>query len=399
MFKFIRDTKINKLRFLSLAGALMIAALGMTSCEDNIIFEEDEDCHSGINLQFVYDYHMEKDANAFTANVDCVTVYVFDTDENYLGKYFMETSNILQDENYRMHLPLEEGDYHLVVYGGTSCEDSKFNFEPAWQSRAQGKQSDIKVTLPLDADGTSHTQLHDLAERTGGLFYGTLDVTITEHDWREVHKMRTEKVYLMKDTNNIQVILQELSYPRHVDYNDFDYKIIDDNFVLDGYNALIPTATENFEPYYTPYGAENRLMGYTEPGVNNGDPASIDPDDTVQVACVEFSTSRLFADHMDTARLVVSSRTEFEKDGSPKVVIDMPLIKYLMATKGFGQNWIKVDPVLTARHPGADNLDQQYLDRQSNWTLFFFLQKNVWVNARVVVNNWTVRENNITLGL
>ena len=395
MFNFIKGENLRKkAMILPLLGGMFLAS-GLSSCDDNIIYEHDDSCHSGINLQFIYDYHMEPGANSFPANVDCVTVYVFDTDENYLGKYFMETTDILKDENYRMHLPLDEGDYHLVVYGGTSCEHSAFNFEPDWQTRAEGKKSDIKVTLPLEADGTSHSQLHDIAERTGGLFYGTLDVTITEHDWQEVDKMRTEKVYLMKDTNNIQVILQELSYPRHVDYKDFDYKIIDDNFVLDGYNALIPTATENFEPYYKPYAAENRLMGFTEPGVNNGDPASVDPDDTVQVACAEFSTSRLFADHMDTARLVVTSNKEFEKDGSPKVVIDMPLIKYLMATKGFGQNWLKVDPVLTARHPGADNLNQQYLDRQSSWTLFFFLQKNVWVNARVVVNSWTVRENNI----
>ena len=77
-------------------------------------------------------------------------------------------------------------------------------------------------------------------------------------------------------------------------------------------------------------------------------------------------------------RIVVPSKF---RDELGEKIIDIPLITYLSATRGFGQNWIKSD--------------QEYLDRESNWTLMFFLQNGKWINAMVSVNAWTVRINNI----
>ena len=121
-------------------------------------------------------------------------------------------------------------------------------------------------------------------------------------------------------------------------------------------------------------------MGYVEYRDQNGALLSEDEDSTVQVARAEFSTSRLFVDHIDKSRLVITSATEKDENGEDKVIINIPLIMYLTAVRGFGDSWIKDD--------------QEFLDRQSRWTMMFFLQKNVWVNARVSVNWWTVRINN-----
>ena len=364
---------------LPLLGMLCLA-LGLSSCES--IFDEEPNCRLGVALNFVYDYHMEPGANAFSSNVDCVTVLVFDQDGNYV-KQLSETSDVLRDPSWRMELPLDAGTYHLVVYGGLACEEARFELTPASLSpatRAERKE-DILVTLPRNGDGESARQLHNIEDRTGGLFYGTLDVSLSDRDFAVEY--REETVCLMKDTNNIQVILQELNSPYEVDYDDYDFYIVDDNFVLDGFNKAVPVATEQYRPCYRPYAAENREMGYVDYQDRNGVLLEEDKEQPVQVACAEFSTSRLFIEHLPTARLIVTSREQHDADGNDKVIIDIPLIRYLAAIRGFGDSWIKDD--------------QEFLDRQSRWTLMFFLQRNVWVSARVSVNWWTVRINDIEL--
>ena len=368
---------------LSLLGVLCLATC-LTSCES--LYDDQSDCRSGIALRFVYDYHMEPGANAFPANVDCVTVLVFDQKSGNYVTQFTETSDVLRSESYRMDLLLEPGKYHLVVYGGLACDHPTFDFTPDFNAAQQRANSDytkddILVSLPLE-NGVSAKQLHDIEERTGGLFYGTLDITVTDDD-RSKNDFRVETVNLMKDTNNIQVILQEIANPDKMNVDDYNFYIIDDNFILNGYNKPVHIATEAFQPMYLPYHTENRITGYVEYKGQNGALLTEDEQRPVQVACAEFSTSRLLMEHLPTARLVITSRTDKDDDGTDRLIVDIPLITYLTAIRGFGDTWIKDD--------------QEFLDRQSRWTLMFFLQRNAWVSTRIAVNSWVVRINNAEL--
>lgn len=354
-------------------GALALS-LCFSSCES--IFDDQSDCKTGISLAFIYDYHMEPGANSFPANVDCVDVLVFDANHNYLTKY-VETGDVLQDESYRMELPLDPGSYHLVVYGGLACNNPTFTMTPDFNlvGRDQAKKSDIQVTLPLDADGESKINLHDVVARTGGCFYGAIDINIDPDDRATTYKEYT--VNMMKNTNNIQIILQELSSPYTIDYNDYNFYITDDNFLLNGDNNPVSSRSRSGNlPQYRPYNAENRIMGIVSTTTGQ---AVEDEEQPVQVGCVEFSTSRLHMDNIQNARLLVTSAKEKDLAGNDKTIIDIPLITYLTAIRGMGDNWIKTD--------------QEFLDRQSRWNMMFFLQKNVWVSTRVVVNNWVVRVN------
>lgn len=354
---------------------VVLFALAATACES--IYDEQPECVGGVNLRFVYDYHMERGANAFPANVDCINVYVFDTAGNYVTQY-SETSTLLQDESYRLTItPLEPGSYNFVVWGGMACSNSNFYLSPVWGTdAAAGKlRSDMTVTLPLDNDAVSRKQLHDLDARTGGLFYGSLMVTITEEDLN-TSGFREETVYMVKDTNNIQVILQELEEPYAIDIADYDFKIVDDNFVLDAENNIIEIARNDYAPCYKPYFSENREMGYVEYVPTHGAAAVENEQMPVQVACVEFSTSRLTMQHLTSARLIIS-KTE---DGAE--IVNIPLVLYLTAIRGMGDNWIKND--------------QEFLDRQSRWNLMLFLRNGRWSNTNVLisVNAWIVRLNN-----
>lgn len=356
-----------------------VTAIALASCES--LYDNREDCVHGIELRFVFDYHMEPGANAFPSNVDCVDVFVFDKNTGEFLTQFKETTDELMSEHYRMELPLEEGEYHLMVYGGLACHQPAFQWEnPSVASGAVTKPSDLSVVLPL-TEGQSAKQLHDLDKRTGGLFYGTLDITVTPDDYGTTYTEYT--VHLMKDTNNIQVILQELASPYQVDYNDYEFTIIDDNFKLDSDNNPVHIATDTYQPVYKPHSADNRVMGYVTPVNREGAVVSEDQSRPVQVGCAEMSTSRLFVNHDSSARLVITSKKNHDDSGNPKTIVDIPLITYLSATRGFGQGWIKSD--------------QEYLDRQSNWTLMFFLQSGKWVSTVIAVNNWIVRVNDITL--
>lgn len=358
-------------------GALLVlGGMTLTSCDD-MVFDDADDCVQGVAIRFVYDYHMEPGANSFPANVDCVNLFIFDKNGNYLDHVY-ETSEDLRNENYTMPLPLDYGEYHLVAYGGLACDKPSFNINHDWAIKSQTitHKDDIEVTLPLGSDNISSKKLHDIEDRTGGLFYGTLDIKVTKDDVRTDY--RVETLHMMKDTNNIQVILQEISDPSQMDYNDYDFTIIDDNFKLDGYNNLISTATAENQPIYKPYSYENRIMGYVE--YNNREGALNTEDNTkpVQVACVEFSTSRLLDANAGSARLVIKKQsTRADEEGT--TLIDIPFITYLEAVRGYGQNWIKSD--------------QEFLDRQSQWTMMFFLQNGRWINTRISVNAWTVRLN------
>ena len=366
----------------SLCAAALFIATGLTSCEG--VYDSRQDCVSGVQLRFIHDYHMEPGANSFPLNVDCVTVYAFDPSGNYVGR-FSETSEALRNEGYRMPLPLESGDYHLIVYGGLACEHPTFDITPEFrEARAGGLSAEnLFVTLPTDENGVSSAKLHDIENRTGGLFYGTYDLTVDSEDFGSDYTEHT--VNLMKNTNNIQVILQEIGHPYEVDVNDFEFTIVDDNFVLDSNNNAVSTASTGKQHTYKPYATENRIVGYVEPSGREGTQMDEDESRPVQVGAAEFSTSRLFYQHMDKARLVITSKKETDNAGTGRTVIDIPLIAYLAAIRGFGTSWIKSD--------------QEFLDRQSNWNLIFFLQNDRWVRTVISVNGWTVRINDIDLDL
>ena len=375
----LNDMLRERAKRLSLLGVLCLA-LGLSSC--NSIYDDDPNCLHGIALRFVYDYHMEPGANAFAANVDCINVFVFDDKGNYVTQ-FKETSDALRNDSYRMEIPLENGRYQLMVYGGTACEHSRFNLTPDWATTPSAKKDDIVVTLPRNERGESDVQLHNIDERTGGLFYGTLDVELTDKDYSSTY--REETVYLMNDVNDIQVILQELESPYQVDYADYDFQIVDDNFVLDCNNKAVHVATTDYKPVYKPYATENRITGAVKNPNSNGAQLEEDAGRPVQVACAEFSTSRLLIEHLATARLQITSSKDRDASGNPQMIVDIPLIEYLTLVRGWGDTWIKTD--------------QEFLDRQSRWALMFFLQHGVWLSTRISVNAWIVRINNFDLGL
>lgn len=122
------------------AAALLMAA-GAISC--NTIYDDQSDCPRGISLRFVYDYNMEF-ANSFHKQAHCLNVYVFDKDGHYLDNW-VETSDVLKDENWRMQRKLDEGSYTLIAYAGLCCGETSFT-APQLQTRAVSRREEVSVS-------------------------------------------------------------------------------------------------------------------------------------------------------------------------------------------------------------------------------------------------------------
>ncbi len=314
--------------------------VGLNSC--SMVWMDQEDCPQGLSLQFIYDLNMEF-ADAFNTKVHCVSLLVFDQDGNYLTT-IEETSDALKDEDYRMTLELEPGDYTLVAYGGHPCEESSFNIAQ-FETKSSGHISSLYAEMEHD-DFVSDDAKHDF-------FHGVHSFNVSEN------KVSQEKIYLTKNTNNIRIVLQQLNGDP-INSDMFTYEIVDDNSYMDHQNNIVSKGDITYLPFTT----GEATVGSAEDGQT-----------PVYAAFAEFSTSRLTT--ATSPKLVIRN---VEKD---EVVINIPLTSYLLLLKSQ-----KYDEM------GA----QEYLDRESDWSVVFFLDPgHRWINTHIVVNDWTVRINDTEL--
>ncbi|WP_300851620.1 FimB/Mfa2 family fimbrial subunit [uncultured Bacteroides sp.] len=322
----------------------MLATVALSSCER--IFEDLDPCPHGVSLRFVYDYNMEF-ANAFPKQVDCLTLYIYDDKDNYVDTKIV-TGEELQDEDYRMTLDLEKGNYHFVAYGGLACDKSSFSLlqTPA----ADSKRTDLRTIMDADClTVPERRNLHDM-------FWGQLTLATAD-----LYSEGTVK--MMKNTNSIRIVLQNVD-GTSVKVDDFDFEIIDDNTLFNYDNDLLPNGDITYIPW---------AKGQAQTGVSIVGPDQVVPR-PVEVAYAELSTSRLMT--KNSPRLLVKRHEDAE------TVIDFPLNNYLLLMR-------------SDRY--SDMGDQEYLDRESRWTLYFFLQAGIWLQTRIVVNDWVVRINDIEM--
>lgn len=319
----------------TLAAALVAGtALSFASCDR--LHEDLQPCPQGVRLRFVYDYNMEF-ANAFPSQVDCLTVLFYDGEGRYVTTRTNATSD-LADEDWRMTVDLAPGSYNIIAYGGMECPESSFSFtaDPATISMD-------RLQVALDPSCLAQpTYLHPL-------FYGRIEAGIEESDMT----YRDYTVYMMKDTNNLRVMLQQVD-GSPIDEADFDFKVVDDNTLMAWDNAVIPTQSVDYLPW---------IRG-------NASPGELPYDEPASVAYAEMSFPRLVTSN--SPRLVVTSKD----DGSK--VIDIPLNNYLLLMKSEAYR---------------DMGSQEFLDRESRWSMLFFLQGGRWLDTKIIINDWEVRIN------
>lgn len=315
-----------------------------------------EDLKKVIELRFVYDYNMEF-ANAFHNQVDCLSVYFFDKNGELMWKETVSDPEVLADEDFRVYPELASGDYRVIAYGGMDCENSSF-FQTGYFPEGT-HYSNLHVQLdPTCLLNPEKYRLHNH-------YYGSLDFTVNPDENTK------ETVHMMRNTNSIQIALQNETQKEPIDHNDFIFEITDDNNDFDHDNTLTPTG----EITYQPWSKENRSA------VSDPDPS--DPTITgssFHAAVAHFTTSRLMIANPNTKP--VATRLNVKRSLDNSVVLSVPLVNYMLMFKHDGSG------------AGLDKMDdQEYLDRENSWNFVFFLKDGMWLSSHIIINDWEVRMN------
>ncbi len=297
-----------------MACALLVAC-GLASCEyihDNTLAP----CEYRLHL--VYDYNM-KFADAFQNEVTRASLFICDDQGNYLSRRDI-TGEELKANDIRMDLA--PGSYVLLTWAG--LDDGSYK----WPELTPGGSTvrDIKVRALREADSTQADELEPLWHALD-----TLVVSGERHEEKEIS--------LVKNTNKLRIVLQDTE-GYSMDAGDFTFQVVADNGYMDYDNRLLEDPAISYEPYYQ---ESVDISGGDGDDRINGEAANR------YVAVAELNTLRLMDG--ENYRLIVRHK-DWEKD-----VLNVNLCNYLLLTQMEGHR-------ISA---------QEYLDRQDEYSIIFFL--------------------------
>ena len=332
---------------------LLLLAGSLGSCD--VLEEEDEDC--ALYVRFKYDMNM-LNADAFSTNVKSLTLYVFKDGKFVFQK--TEEGSLLEREGYRMRLDeipyKQKHEYDYITWAGLADNDA----------------FTVPLLQPGDSKETLYCRLNREQSRAGrpvsevnmnlqGLYHGMVEGSSFSRSASHVAKDEV-LISLTKNTNTVRVIMQHLSgEPINVD--DFEYTITDaENGLMNYDNALL---AENDSIIYHAWDTRSGTTGSV---------VDVTGVTSINVAIAELSVARLMADK--EPYLTITSKETGEQ------VLTVPLVDYALMIKG---NYVN-EPQF-----GYEMPDQEYLDREDEYTMIFFLDNgNRWVNTFIYINSWKV---------
>lgn len=341
-----------------------MAAMAIFSGCDSLIYDSEGDCDPVHVIRFKYDMNM-KFADAFPAEVPSVDLYVFDT-AGHLVTTVSRHVNPDEAGDFSIELrDLAPDHYHLLAWCGVK-DSEHYTVNHAGVDDPAREHHTCRINSLDEGDDFGHVR-KDIRR----LFHGRLDsVDMTADQGRHEHV-----VPLMKNTNVVRVVLQHLS-GEPMDTADYDITITD-------HNGL--------------YAHDNKLMAHKDllyhPWILRSGEASFHPEDapnsaesraqsSVSAVVAELTLGRLMADRIEDAMLNVRN------SHNDSTIISIPLIQYLLLVKGHYYGPDGITPMS----------DQEYLDRQDDYPMVFFLdERDKWIRTVIYINVWRVVLNNSSL--
>ena len=321
--------------------------LAASSCNDGLnIFDGQGDC--GVYISFKYDYNI-KFANAFANEVNSIALYIFDEDGVLVEHTTTMDKEALSKDKFEIALQLAPGKYNLLAWGGLMNEES---FDLLTDVRVgETRLEEVQVKM--------HRQHNDNGEATVSedllpLYHGSMAIEVSDEDGTYRHTMS-----LKKNTNAVRILLHEMS-GQEMDADQYIFEIKDNNGLYAWDNSLLADEDITYSAWYQQTGS-----------------ADVDESRTVtavSVALAELTVGRMRADKSPILH-IRNSQTGEE-------VVRIPLADYALLVKGYYRE-----------HMG----DQEYLDRQDEYVLTFFLDEGVWLDTYILINSWRVVLNNTEL--
>ena len=329
--------------------ATLLIALSFSSCKDSFIYEGEGDCNVYYNISFKYDYNM-KFADAFAKEVNSVALFVFDTN-NTLVKSVIVDDESVKNANFSIPLELPAGRYELLAWAGLKNTNS---FKLLADAKVGvTKRQELQVKMNRKAVNGEAVVDEDLS----ALFHGMMSL-----DFPANPGTYNATMSLMKNTNSIRIMLQQMS--DGIVAEQFRYEITADNGLLDWNNDVIADGMLTYEPWCVLTGTADVAPDYGTSSVTRAD--------EVSVAVAEFTVNRM----IDGQSPIL---TIYNVEDDTKV-LSIPVADYALLVKG---------------NYNAQMPNQEYLDRQDEYNMTFFLDENGdWLSASIIVNSWRVVLNN-----
>lgn len=317
--------------------------LAASSCKNGLIFEGEGDCGVYYRLRFKYDYNI-KFADAFANEVNSVALYIFDQSNTLIEEITTTDKQALSSGTFEIPLQLEPGHYTLLAWGGLMNEES---FDMLADTKiGTTKLEELQVMMHREHNENGEATVE---EDLLPLYHGTMSLDVTDAPGTYIETMP-----LMKDTNAVRILLHEMS-GHDVDADKFIFEIRDNNGLYDWDNTLLEDEEITYSAWYQTTGSAE-MEEYATRTVTE-----------VNVALAELAIGRMRADASPI--LYIKSRETGED------LVRIPLADYALLVKGYYRESMS---------------DQEYLDRQDEYTLTFFLDEGEWVSSVIYINSWRV---------
>ena len=334
--------RVHMYRRIVLLLSMVVAMAAVSSCDNGLIFEGEGDCGIYYRIRFKYDYNI-KYADAFANEVNSIALYIFDENDVLVNEITTTDKQALSSGTFEISLELEPGKYTLLAWGGLMNEESFDMLAETTVGVTKIQELQVKMHRQHNANGEANVS-DDLLP----LFHGTMPLEVSD-----IPGTYNETMSLMKNTNVVRILLHEMS-GHNVDADKFIFEIRDSNGLYNWDNSLLNDEMITYSPWRQSTGSAE-MEDYTRAIT------------TVNVALAELTIGRMMAG--ESPVLHIKNRETGED------VFRIPVADYALLVKG---------------HYRENMSDQEYLDRQDEYTMTFFLDEGEWVSSFIYINSWRV---------
>lgn len=356
-----------------------ISAIALTSLS-SCMKDEITSCPTAkLSLKFDYTYNV-KEADAFSAEVKNLNVYVFDKNGKFVDNYTESADKF--ETGHKMEITdLQAGKYTFVCL----ARDKQ---PAAMGTRAEG-DDETEFSFTKLTPGIS--TINDLQEEMGKK---NEEESVNDKHFTALYTAQDSlnfdgendvqgKLSLMKCTKTYRVVM----LPFEPDQEGFTAENFD--VEIKGSAALLDYKGNKVKPKaitYLPY--EKKLVE------NHSGKTEVEGEDVEKALVYDLSSSRMFETKDDNKSRAADGSSQY--DDKRIVITDKRINKVI-----FNHSLPWFLSLCASDRYGKDWSDQQYLDRQDHYTLVFYVpapSSTYSMDARIKVNNWVLNLQNADLG-
>lgn len=364
---------------------LLAGAAALISCQKHPVFETEGNCDDIVEVYLKYDYNIQR-ADMRAYHVGWATVYALDQNGRVAATAVVSPQEAADKNSTVRFAGLQPGRYNFMAVA----------MQKPYDQLAAGHGARFRATFPQNGEQVS--KLDIVLDRKAANADGFcpvespsngLDTLWVGHSiapqgvlvpaYEEQRgKVICDTVSLVRDTKYLHLTLHQTSEPANIYDTMFDVRVVDANGHLAWTNELVPDQTLEYTPFaaWTTALSQNGVPYYNQQDASQA-PAS-DPI-VERAAHYDISFSRLMyyaANAGENAELQIVNKTT----GQEVVRINLP---YYLA---FGRG----------AYATMNYSSQEYLDREYDYHLDFFLKNGQWefMSLHVNILPWAMRFQN-----